>query len=68
MVIRISEMDGETVLSGTLLTTKFEQNNDPDSPWFEGWKYVMLIDDTITDEKSMDLLYSKIYRLQNAPH
>lgn len=66
-VVRINEMDGETVLTCTVLTTKYQADIDEDDPWFEGFIYVLLVDEQATGEKSMDLLYSKIYRLQNAP-
>lgn len=67
VVVRISEMDGETVLSCNVLTTKYQADIDEDDPWFQGFIYVLIIDEMATGEKSMDLLYSKIYRLQNTP-
>ena len=64
VVVRISEMDGETVLSCNVMTKKFDPDADEDDPWFEGYHYVVLVDEQTTEEKSMDLLYAKIYRLQ----
>lgn len=65
VVVRITEMDGETVLTCSVLTKKFNADVDEDDPWFEGFVYVLLVDEKATGEKSMDLLYSKIYRLQS---
>lgn len=64
IVIRITEMDGETVLNCSVMAMKYDPSADENDPWFKGFVYILIIDSQATGEKAMDMLYSKIYRLQ----
>lgn len=66
LVVHMSELDGEAAYICTMYTQKEAENDDENDVWFEGYRYVVLIDEKRSGEKAMELLYTKLQRLLKA--
>lgn len=66
LVVHMSELDDETAYICTMYIQKEAENDDENDIWFEGYRYVVLIDKKRSGEKAMELLYTKLQRLLKA--
>lgn len=63
LVVHLHELDGEAAYICSMYATKEGKNDNEDDIWFEGYTYIVLIDEAKSGEKAMELLYSKVNRL-----
>ena len=63
IAIRVNELDSEIIVMCNVMAQKPDKNDDENSLWFEGFKYIAIIDEEASGQHTMDVLYSKIYRL-----
>lgn len=66
LVVHMSELDDEAAYICTMYIQKEAENDDENDVWFEGYRYVVLIDEKRSGEKAMELLYTKLQRLLKA--
>lgn len=64
VAVRVRELDGEALILGEVIVVKDAEHADEADMWFEGYTYVVSIDEESTGENAMDLLYGKICRMQ----
>ena len=66
LVVHMSELDGEAAYICSMYTQKEAEHDSEDDVWFNGYRYVVLINEQRSGEKAMELLYSKLSRLLRA--
>lgn len=63
IVVHLTEIDGEAAYICHMYIQKEAEHDNEDDLWFEGFRYVVIIDEARSGEKAMELLYTKINRL-----